>query len=38
MLAIELPISEEDLDVETQAFETKKNDKCSVIVGEEVGD
>ena len=36
-MAIELPISEEDLDVETQAFVAKENVKCSVIVGEEVG-
>ena len=38
MLAIELRMSEEDLDVGTQAFVAKENGMCNVIVGEGVGD
>ena len=37
MLAVELPISEEDLTVEAQAFVAKETCKCSVMVGEQVG-
>ena len=33
----ELPMSEEDLAVEAQAFVAKETGKCSVMVGEEVG-
>ena len=35
--AIELPMSEEDLAVEAQAFVAKETGKCRVMVGEEVG-
>ena len=37
VLVMELPMSEEDLAVEAQAFVAKKRSKCSVMVGEEVG-
>ena len=37
MLAKELPMSEEDLVVDAQAFVAKDTRKCSMMVGEEVG-
>ena len=37
VLAMELPMSEEDLAVEAQAFVPKETGKCSVMVAEEVG-
>ena len=37
VLAIELPMSEEYLAVEAQAFVAKETDKCRVVLGEEVG-
>ena len=37
MLAMELPMSEENLAVEAQAFVAKEASRCSVMVGEEVG-
>ena len=37
VVAMELPMSEEDLAVEAQAFVAEETGKCSVIVGEEVG-
>ena len=36
-MAIELPMSEEDLAVEAQAFVAKETGKCRKMVGEEVG-
>ena len=36
VLAMELPMSEEDLAVEVQTFVAKETGKCSVVVGEEV--
>ena len=36
VLAMELPISEEDFALESQAFVAKEIDKCSVMVGEEL--
>ena len=38
VLAMELSMSEEDLAVEAQAFVAKEIGKCSVMVGEEVGE
>ena len=37
VLASELPMSEEDFAVETQAFVAKETGKCRVMVGEQVG-
>ena len=37
VLAMELPMSEEDVAVDAQAFVAKETRKCSVRVGEEVG-
>ena len=37
VLAMELPMSVEDLTVEAQAFVAKETGKCRVMVGEEVG-
>ena len=37
VLAMELPMSEEDLAVEAQAFVAKETGKCRVMVAEEVG-
>ena len=37
MLAVELPMSEEYLAVEAQAFVAKKAGKCKVMVEEDVG-
>ena len=37
VLAMELPMSEEDLAVEVQAFMAKEIGKCSVMVEHEVG-
>ena len=37
VLAMELPMPEEDLAVEAQAFVVKETGKCRVMVGEEVG-
>ena len=37
VLTMKLPMSEEDLAVEAQAFVAKKTGKCRVVVGEEVG-
>ena len=37
VLAMELPMSEEDLAVEAQAFVAKETGKCSMMVREEVG-
>ena len=37
VLAMELPMSEEDLAVEAQAFIAKETGKCRVMVGEEIG-
>ena len=37
MLAMDIPISEEDLAVEAQAAVAKEPGRCSVMVGEEVG-
>ena len=37
VLAMELPLSKEDLVVEAQAFAANETGKCSVMVGEEVG-
>ena len=36
VLAMELPMSEQDLAMEAQAFVAKETSKCSVMVGEEV--
>ena len=33
VLAMELPMSKEDLAVEAQSFVAKKTDKCSMMVG-----
>ena len=38
MLAMDISISEEDLAVEAQAPVAKESGRCSVMVGEEVGD
>ena len=37
MLVVELPMSEEGLAVEPQAFITKETGKCRVVFGEKVG-